>query len=131
MHRKLPVVLLSAFALAAPGAMAYGNEKGKDKTKGKSEQKSGDRRGGVHDGDHRDGDHGGDAKITICHVPSGNRSARHTISVGESAWAAHQAHGDYRGACGPARTRRTRRVSDAGTDPGGTRFLSRGEASRY
>jgi hypothetical protein len=82
MHLKLPVVLLSAFALAAPGATAFGK----------------DRKGGDDNRDHRDGDR--DGKITICHIPPGNRSARHTISVSESAWAAHQGHGDHRGACG-------------------------------
>jgi hypothetical protein len=104
MHPRLPVVLLSAFALAAPGAMAYGKEKDKNKNKGKSEQRADDRRGD-DDRDHRDGDrdHGDgdrDGKMTICHIPPGNRSARHTISVSESAWAAHQGHGDHRGACG-------------------------------
>lgn len=116
MHLKLPVVLLSAFALAAPGAMAYGKEKGpKDKAKGKNktEQKADhrddrDRR----DGDHRGGDHDGDGKVTICHIPPGNSSARHTISVGEAAWSAHQAHGDHRGACGPSGSPHPRRTFD-------------------
>lgn len=100
MHLRLPVVLLSALAVAAPGAMTYGKDKDKNKDKGKSEQKSDDRsgdrgRGDGHHGDHHDRD----GKITICHVPPGNASARHTISVGESAWSAHQGHGDTRGPC--------------------------------
>lgn len=99
MHLKLPVVLLSAFALAAPGAVVHGKAKDKDKNKDKKEQKSDDRRGDRHDDDrdHRDGDR--DGKVTICHIPPGNRSARHTITVSESAWQAHQGHGDHRGAC--------------------------------
>lgn len=99
MNLRLPVVLLSAFALAAPGGIAYGKEKNKAKSKTKSEQRTDDRRDGDGDHDHHDDDDR-DGKITICHIPPGNRSARHTISVGESAWAAHQGHGDHRGACG-------------------------------
>jgi hypothetical protein len=103
---RLPVVLLSVLALAASGAAdasAQGKGKNKDKSKGKSEQKSDDRKDGRHDGRH-DGHHDGDrdGKMTICHVPPGNPSARHTITVGDSAWKAHQAHGDHRGACGSA-----------------------------
>lgn len=104
MHLRLPVVLLSALALAAPGAVVHGKNKDKDKDKNKKEQKSDDRRDDRrderdYDRDDRDDDRGG--KITICHIPPGNRSARHTISVGESAWQAHKGHGDTRGACGP------------------------------
>lgn len=102
MHLRLPVVLLSAFAVAAPGAMAQ------DKDKGKKEQKSEDRR------DERDDDRGG--KITICHIPPGNRSARHTISVSESAWQAHQGHGDHRGTCGRGGTNQDRRFNKMDTN---------------
>lgn len=70
MRLTLPVVLLSALALAAPGAVAHAKEKDKEKD-----------------------------KITICHIPPGNHSARHTISVGASAWPAHERHGDHSGAC--------------------------------
>lgn len=38
-------------------------------------------------------------KITICHIPPGNRNARHTISVGAPAVTAHLGHGDTLGAC--------------------------------
>jgi len=38
-------------------------------------------------------------KITICHIPPGNPSNAHTISIPPSAWSAHQAHGDTRGGC--------------------------------
>jgi hypothetical protein len=38
-------------------------------------------------------------QVTICHVPPGNPSNRHTISVGESAVPAHLRHGDYEGPC--------------------------------
>jgi len=93
MHLKLPVVLLSAFALAAPGAMAYGKDnKDKDKNKDKKEQKPDDRRDDRHD-------HDRDGKMTICHIPPGNSPARHTIRIGEAAWPAHDGHGDYRGSC--------------------------------
>src|SRR3989304_270916 len=38
-------------------------------------------------------------KILICHTPSGNPSNGHTISIPQSAWSAHQAHGDTGGEC--------------------------------
>ncbi|EIJ43886.1 Tfp pilus assembly protein, tip-associated adhesin PilY1 [Beggiatoa alba B18LD] len=38
-------------------------------------------------------------KVIICHYPPGNNSNAHTISIDESAWSAHQAHGDSLGAC--------------------------------
>jgi len=38
-------------------------------------------------------------KITICHIPPGNKSNPQTISIPESAWPAHEKHGDTRGAC--------------------------------
>lgn len=41
----------------------------------------------------------GENKITICHYPSGNADARHTIVINESAWPAHLAHGDTLGPC--------------------------------
>jgi hypothetical protein len=98
MKARFPIVLISslAVALAAPGAMA--KDKGKDKNdkkKDKTEQADHGRDG--HD-DHDD-DSDGVGKITICHIPPGNPGARHTISVSESAWDAHQKHGDLRGAC--------------------------------
>lgn len=40
-------------------------------------------------------------QVTICHVPPGNPSKRRTITIGASAWPAHQAHGDTEGACAP------------------------------
>jgi hypothetical protein len=52
-----------------------------------------------------DDDAGGDdgapssGKMTICHVPPGNPSARHTLEIDASAWPAHKAHGDTIGAC--------------------------------
>jgi hypothetical protein len=43
-------------------------------------------------------------EITICHIPPGNFDARHTITIGVSAWPAHQGHCaqgtcDYMGSC--------------------------------
>jgi len=38
-------------------------------------------------------------KITICHIPPGNPSKAHTITVGGNADNAHLAHGDYLGPC--------------------------------
>jgi len=106
MHLKLPVVLLSAFALAAPGAMVHGKDNNKNKDK--KEQKSDDRRDDRHDDDRND-------KVTICH---GNGSARHTINVSESAWDAHRSHGDYRGPCrqGNPRDRQSFNERDTNND---------------
>jgi hypothetical protein len=38
-------------------------------------------------------------KITICHIPPGNPDNPQTITISQSAWPAHQAHGDQMGAC--------------------------------
>jgi hypothetical protein len=39
-------------------------------------------------------------KVTICHIPPGNPSNAHTITISESAWATHRdKHGDSLGAC--------------------------------
>ncbi|MCM2328537.1 MAG: carboxypeptidase-like regulatory domain-containing protein [Lysobacter sp.] len=43
----------------------------------------------------------GGKPITICHVPPGNPARARTLTVDESAWPAHQAHGDTEGACPP------------------------------
>jgi hypothetical protein len=101
MKTRFPLLLTSlvALALAAPEAMAKddGKDKGKDKKKDKVERTDHDRDGRDHDhdGDHHDAS----GKVTICHIPPGNAGARHTITVSESAWDAHQKHGDRRGAC--------------------------------
>lgn len=114
MHLKLPVVLLSAFALVAPAISADAKDKGKGKSKDHKEhkQKADDRTTGHGNDRDRDRDrgHGDDNdKITICHVPPDKPSNRHTITVSESAWAAHSGHGDHRGAC----------ANDGGTQGGG------------
>ena len=38
-------------------------------------------------------------KITICHYPPGNTNNPQEISIPESAWKAHEAHGDVKGGC--------------------------------
>jgi hypothetical protein len=40
-------------------------------------------------------------KITICHYPPGNATNPQEISIAESAWPAHEAHGDLKGKCNP------------------------------
>jgi hypothetical protein len=40
-----------------------------------------------------------DDNITICHLPPGNPSNPQTITVAQSAVAAHQRHGDTLGPC--------------------------------
>jgi hypothetical protein len=42
---------------------------------------------------------GSEAKITICHIPPGNPDKKKTIEVGQSAWPAHEKHGDTLGPC--------------------------------
>ncbi|MBI2442158.1 MAG: hypothetical protein HYV35_12405 [Lentisphaerae bacterium] len=37
--------------------------------------------------------------LLICHRPPGNPENKHTLRINESAWPAHQAHGDTLGAC--------------------------------
>lgn len=44
---------------------------------------------------------GTESTMTICHIPPGKPANRHTITIGSSAWPAHQAHGDTEGACAP------------------------------
>jgi len=39
------------------------------------------------------------AKIEICHRPPGNPGNWHTITINDTAWSAHQAHGDLIGSC--------------------------------
>ncbi len=41
------------------------------------------------------------SKVSLCHIPPGNPSAAHTISVSENAVPAHLAHGDQLGPCYP------------------------------
>ncbi len=43
---------------------------------------------------------GSNSKVTICHIPPGNSDNPQTISVSQSAVAAHLAHGDTLGSCG-------------------------------
>jgi hypothetical protein len=97
MKARFPVLLTLIVALAAPGAMAKEKDKQKDKDKKQDKASWSDHDGDHHDGD--DGEHDGKGKMTICHVPPGNASAQHTITVSESAWNAHEKHGDHRGAC--------------------------------
>lgn len=133
MRLRLPVVLLSALALAAPGAMAHGKDKDKDKDKNKDkkEQKSDDRRSDRSDDDHDDDrDHDRSGKITICHIPPGNRTARHTISVSRSAWPAHEGHGDHRGACGRGGSNEDRRFNEMDANHDGVISLNEWRGDR-
>jgi len=41
----------------------------------------------------------GKTRLTICHIPAGNPDARRTMAVPESAWGAHESHGDTLGPC--------------------------------
>jgi hypothetical protein len=41
-----------------------------------------------------------DSKVTICHVPPGNPSNVHSITISKNALKAHLAHGDFFGNCG-------------------------------
>jgi len=44
----------------------------------------------------------GQQKVTICHIPPGNPSKAHTLTLPEPAVQAHLKHGDTLGPCGPA-----------------------------
>ncbi len=101
MRTHLSLAVLLALAVAAPAAASPGKDKNKGKDKDKGRVERSDDRGARDRNDDRDHrDRGTNDKMTICHVPPGNASNRHTITVGESAWEAHRAHGDHRGACG-------------------------------
>jgi hypothetical protein len=68
---------------------------------GRGDHDRGDRDRGDRDQD-RDRDHDRDQagdEIVICHIPPGNPSARHTITIGAPAWHAHRGHGDTYGPC--------------------------------
>ncbi|ALG68980.2 LamG-like jellyroll fold domain-containing protein [Beggiatoa leptomitoformis] len=41
----------------------------------------------------------GAGKMVICHYPPGNPTNMNTITISESAWSAHEAHGDTKGPC--------------------------------
>jgi hypothetical protein len=41
----------------------------------------------------------GNAKVQVCHIPPGNPSNFHTITISENALQAHLGHGDLAGAC--------------------------------
>ncbi|TDQ25481.1 MULTISPECIES: hypothetical protein [Tenacibaculum] len=43
---------------------------------------------------------GKEPKVTICHVPPGNPSNVHSITISKNAVEAHLAHGDFFGNCG-------------------------------
>jgi len=59
----------------------------------------------------------GKSRLTICHIQAGNREARRTLTISESAWSAHESHGDTLGPCDEFsdRTRETY-GDDAGND---------------
>ncbi|KHO54486.1 MAG: lipoprotein [archaeon GW2011_AR18] len=49
--------------------------------------------GGSNNGENRE------QQISICHIPPGNENNPQQITIGISAWPAHQEHGDRQGAC--------------------------------
>lgn len=58
--------------------------------------------GNTGGGGNSGGDQSGDqdtTKVSICHVPPGNETNRHTIVIPRSALKAHLAHGDVEGTC--------------------------------
>jgi uncharacterized membrane protein len=55
-------------------------------------------------------------KITICHIPPGNPDNPQTIEIPESAWPAHEAHGDTRGPCPPVE-KPTVRITNPSQNP--------------
>lgn len=46
-----------------------------------------------------DCENGNGKKVQICHIPPGNPDNSHTIWIAESAWPAHEEHGDIKGSC--------------------------------
>jgi hypothetical protein len=51
------------------------------------------------DDDDDDDDDDQEEMVTICHIPRGNPSNAHTITIGEGALQSHLNHGDHEGAC--------------------------------
>jgi hypothetical protein len=69
-------------------------------------------------------------KVTICHVPPGNPSNAHTITVGVSALPAHLAHGDKQGEC-PPKPPKPPVVCPPGTTPKGDYYGQMAKKGSY
>jgi hypothetical protein len=59
----------------------------------------------------------GNHKIIICHVTGSDSNPTETIEIAESAWTAHQAHGDSLGACTGDSTRPTAAITYSPSGP--------------
>ena len=55
-------------------------------------------------------------KVVICHIPPGNPSNAHTITISQSAVQAHLAHGDSLGPCGGNRMTSSSSSSSSSSD---------------
>jgi len=98
--KVLPVmmaIILGTGVISSASVFADSNEKEKEHSA---------------DSDYR-GDSGETKKITICHVPKGNPSNRHTIHIGYSAWSTHRDNhgGDYLGSCNNPPSTKTNRTT--------------------
>ncbi len=83
-----------------------GNDEGDDDDEGENGDEGDDNDDdNGNEGDDDEGENDGEGeddskKLVICHIPPGNPDNSRTISISESAWPAHEAHGDSMGACG-------------------------------
>jgi len=81
---------------AWPAHQAHGDELGACPTPTVTPNNGNNNGGGNNNGNNG----GGNGKtITICHIPPGNNSNPQQITIPESAWPAHEAHGDSKGNC--------------------------------
>ena len=71
-----------------------------DSTKDKDNDKTKDKIGDFNHGTVHVSSETAVSKVTLCHVPPGNPSKAHSITVASPSVSAHLDHGDYLGACG-------------------------------
>jgi hypothetical protein len=57
-------------------------------------------------------------KVVVCHKTHSKKNPQHTISISQSAWKAHQKHGDTLGACTTPTTTTTTTVATPAASPG-------------
>ncbi len=118
MKTKKTILSLAISALLMAGVASYpmssyaGDDSGKKKVEEKKKEDSSKGASAVahSDSDKRSTSDSGNKshqKITICHVPPGNPTQKHTLHIAFSAWAAHKEHKnltgpdyvDYLGSC--------------------------------
>jgi hypothetical protein len=83
---------------AWPAHQAHGDELGTCPTPTITPN-NGNNNGSGNNNGNSNGGNNNDPQITICHKPPGNPTNTQELTIPQSAWAAHQAHGDVLGTC--------------------------------